>query len=93
MKLNNLSAGDIAFFVPHQANKRIIEAAAQRMGIGMEKVMMNIQRYGNTTTASIPLCLTEWESKLKKGDNLVLASFGAGFTWGGIYLRWAYDAF
>lgn len=93
MKRNGLSANDISFFVPHQANKRIIEAAAQRMGIGMEKVMMNIQRYGNTTTASIPLCLNEWESKLKKGDNLVLASFGAGFTWGGIYLRWAYDTF
>ncbi len=90
MKRNQLTANDVAYLVPHQANKRIIEATAERMGIGMEKVMMNIQNYGNTTCASIPLCLTEWESKLKKGDNLILCSFGAGFTWGGIFLKWAY---
>ena len=90
MKRNNLSAKDVAYLVPHQANKRIIEATAERMGIGMDKVMMNIQHYGNTTCASIPLCLSEWESKLTKGDNLILCSFGAGFTWGGIFLKWAY---
>jgi 3-oxoacyl-[acyl-carrier-protein] synthase-3 len=90
MDRNKLTADDIAFLTPHQANKRIIEATAARMGIGMDKVMLNIQRYGNTTSATIPLCLAEWEKELKKGDNLILTSFGAGFTWGGIYLKWSY---
>lgn len=90
MERNKLRAEDIAYLVPHQANRRIIEATAQRMGISMDKVMLNIQKYGNTTCASIPNCLAEWETKLKKGDNLILCSFGAGFTWGGIYLKWAY---
>lgn len=89
MVRNNLKAEDIAFLVPHQANKRIIEATAERMGIGMDKVMLNIQKYGNTTSATLPLCLSEWESQLKKGDNLILTTFGAGFTWGGIYLKWS----
>ena len=91
MKKNNLSANDIAWLVPHQANKRIIDATADRMGIGSEKVMMNISKYGNTTNATIPLCLWDYESKLKKGDNLVMAAFGGGFTWGSVYLKWAYD--
>ncbi|MEW6467446.1 MAG: beta-ketoacyl-ACP synthase III [Bacteroidota bacterium] len=91
MKRNALSAEQVAYLVPHQANKRIVEATAERMGIGMDKVMMNIERYGNTTCASIPLCLNEWEAKLRTGDNLVLCSFGAGFTWGGIFLKWAYN--
>lgn len=90
MKRNNLKSEDIAFLVPHQANKRIIEATADRMGIGMEKVMLNIHKYGNTTSATIPLCLAEWESQLKKGDNLIITTFGAGFTWGGLYLKWSY---
>ena len=90
MERNHLSADDIAFLVPHQANKRIIEATANRMGISMDKVMLNIQKYGNTTSATIPLCLAEWESQLKKGDNLILTTFGAGFTWGGIYIKWSY---
>ena len=91
MQRNGLTGDDIAYLVPHQANKRIIDATANRMGVGAEKVMLNIQKYGNTTTATLPICLTEWESKLKKGDNLVLTTFGAGFTWGAIYLKWAYD--
>jgi 3-oxoacyl-[acyl-carrier-protein] synthase III len=91
MDKNNLSPDDIAWLVPHQANKRIIDATAQRMGIGNEKVMINIERYGNTTSGTIPLCLWDYEKKLKKGDNVVLAAFGGGFTWGSIYLRWAYD--
>ncbi|MBI3134312.1 MAG: ketoacyl-ACP synthase III [Bacteroidetes bacterium] len=90
MVRNNLSADDVAFLVPHQANKRIIEAAAERMGIGMEKVMLNIHKYGNTTSATLPLCLYEWEHELKKGDNIILTTFGAGFTWGGMYIKWAY---
>lgn len=89
MQRNNLSSDDIAFLAPHQANKRIIEATAQRMGISMDKVMLNIQKYGNTTSATIPLCLAEWESQLKKGDNLILTTFGAGFTWGAMYLKWS----
>lgn len=89
MVRNNLKSADIAFLVPHQANKRIIEATAERMGVGMDKVMLNIQKYGNTTSATIPLCLSEWESQLKKGDNLIITTFGAGFTWGGMYLKWA----
>jgi 3-oxoacyl-[acyl-carrier-protein] synthase-3 len=90
MLRNELSSEDIAFLTPHQANKRIIEATANRMGIGMDKVMLNIQRYGNTTSATIPLCLTEWEDQLKKGDNIILTTFGAGFTWGGMYIKWSY---
>lgn len=90
MERNNLKAEDIAWLVPHQANKRIIDATANRMGVGSEKVMLNIQKYGNTTNGTIPLCLWEWEDQLKKGDNLVLAAFGGGFTWGSIYLKWAY---
>ena len=88
---NKLTAKDIAWLVPHQANKRIIDATASRMGIGTEKVMINIERYGNTTNGTIPLCLWEWEKKLKKGDNVILAAFGGGFTWGSVYLKWAYD--
>ncbi|MCF2446071.1 ketoacyl-ACP synthase III [Dyadobacter sp. CY345] len=89
MEKNNLSSENVAWLVPHQANRRIIEATANRMGVGMDKVMLNIQKYGNTTSATIPLCLWDYESQLKKGDNLVLAAFGGGFTWGAIYLKWA----
>jgi 3-oxoacyl-[acyl-carrier-protein] synthase-3 len=92
MKRNNLTADDVAWLVPHQANKRIIDATSRRMGVGDEKVMLNIEKYGNTTTGTIPLCLWDWETQLKKGDNLVLAAFGGGFTWGSIYLKWAYDS-
>ncbi|MBF9254798.1 ketoacyl-ACP synthase III [Pontibacter sp. 172403-2] len=91
MERNNLTADDVAWLVPHQANKRIIEATANRMGVSNDKVMLNIHKYGNTTSGTIPLCLWEYESQLKKGDNLVLAAFGGGFTWGAIYLKWAYD--
>lgn len=91
MEKNNLQPEDVAWLVPHQANLRIIDATARRMGIDDSKVMINIQRFGNTTSATIPLCLYEWEDKLKKGDNLILSAFGAGFTWGSIYLKWAYD--
>lgn len=91
MNKNNLTAEDIAYLVPHQANLRIIDATARRMGVGKEKVMINIEKYGNTTSATIPLCLWEWEDKLKKGDNVILAAFGGGFTWGSIWLKWAYD--
>lgn len=90
MEKNNLTPEDIAWLVPHQANKRIINATANRMGIGTDKVMINIEKYGNTTNGTIPLCLWEWESKLKKGDNLILAAFGGGFTWGSVFLKWAY---
>lgn len=90
MERNELDAEDVAWLVPHQANKRIIDATASRMGIGSEKVMINIERYGNTTNGTIPLCLWEWESKLKKGDNIILAAFGGGFTWGSVYIKWAY---
>jgi len=92
MQKNNLSADDIAWLVPHQANKRIIDATSRRMGVGDEKVMLNIERYGNTTAGTIPLCLWDWENQLQKGDNLILAAFGGGFTWGSIYLKWAYDS-
>lgn len=88
MERNDLKSEDIAWLVPHQANLRIIEATAERMGLSRDKVMINIERYGNTTTATIPLCLYEWEKQLKKGDKIVLAAFGAGFTWGSIYLKW-----
>lgn len=91
MKKNDLAPEDLHWLVPHQANMRIIEAVARRMGIPKEKVMINIEKYGNTTAATIPLCLWEWESQLKKGDNLILAAFGGGYTWGSIYLKWAYD--
>ncbi|ALL04458.1 beta-ketoacyl-ACP synthase III [Pedobacter gandavensis] len=90
MERNNLTSDDVTWLVPHQANKRIIDATASRMGLGTEKVMINIQRYGNTTNGTIPLCLWEWESQLKKGDNIILAAFGGGFTWGSVYLKWAY---
>lgn len=89
MEKNQLTAADIAWLVPHQANLRIIDATANRMGLPKEKVMINIQRYGNTTAATIPLCLWEWENQLKKGDNLILAAFGGGFTWGAIWVRWS----
>jgi len=91
MKRNNLTGDDIAWLVPHQANKRIIDATARRMGLSDEKVMFNIEKYGNTTSGTIPLCLWDYESQLKKGDNLVIAAFGGGFTWGSVYLKWAYD--
>jgi 3-oxoacyl-[acyl-carrier-protein] synthase-3 len=91
MERNNLKSEDIAWLVPHQANKRIIEATANRCGVSSEKVMLNIEKYGNTTSGTIPLCLWEYEKQLKKGDNLILAAFGGGFTWGAIYVKWAYD--
>ncbi len=91
MERNNLKADDIAYLVPHQANMRIIDATASRMGLSREKCMINIQRYGNTTAATIPLCLCDYENTLRRGDNLILASFGGGYTWGSIYLKWAYD--
>ena len=88
---NHLTHDDIAWIVPHQANLRIIDATAKRLGVDMDKVMINIQKYGNTSAGTIPLCLWEWENQLKKGDNLILAAFGAGFTWGSVYLKWGYD--
>jgi 3-oxoacyl-[acyl-carrier-protein] synthase-3 len=91
MEKNHLTSDDIAWLVPHQANLRIIGATGNRMGLPKEKVMVNIDKFGNTSSATIPLCLWDYESKLKKGDNLILAAFGAGFTWGAIYLKWAYD--
>lgn len=91
MERNNLSHTDVSWLVPHQANKRIIDATAKRMGLDGSKVMMNIQRYGNTTAATLPLLLRDYEDQLKKGDNLVFAAFGGGFTWGSIYLKWAYN--
>jgi len=91
MERNDLTGDDVRFLVPHQANKRIIDATANRMGIGEEKVMLNIQKYGNTTAATIPLCLWDYEKQLKKGDNLILAAFGGGFTWASAYVKWAYD--
>jgi 3-oxoacyl-[acyl-carrier-protein] synthase-3 len=90
MERNQLTGDDIAWLVPHQANKRIIDATANRTGISSDKVIINIERYGNTTNGTIPLCLWEWESRFKKGDNLILAAFGGGFTWGSVYLKWAY---
>jgi 3-oxoacyl-[acyl-carrier-protein] synthase-3 len=91
MKKHGLSSSDLNWLVPHQANMRIIEATAHRMKLDKSKVMINIEKYGNTTAATLPLCLWEWEPQLKKGDNLILATFGAGFTWGAMYLKWAYD--
>lgn len=90
MERNGLKPEDIAWLVPHQANLRIIDATAERMGLPKEKVMINIHKYGNTTSGTIPLCLYEWENQLKKGDNLILSTFGGGFTWGSVYLKWAY---
>ena len=92
MEKNGLTAEDVAYLVPHQANLRIIDATARRMGVGPDKVMVNIERYGNTTSGTIPLCLWEWEKKLKKGDNLILAAFGGGFTWGAVWVKWSYDS-
>jgi 3-oxoacyl-[acyl-carrier-protein] synthase III len=90
LERNHLTGDDIAWLVPHQANLRIIDATARRMGLDPEKVMINIEKYGNTTAGTIPLCLWEWEKRLKKGDNLVLAAFGGGFTWGATLVKWAY---
>ena len=90
LEKHNLKGEDIAWLVPHQANLRIIDATADRVGLPKEKVMINIQKYGNTTAATIPLCLWDWESQLKKGDNLILAAFGGGFTWGAAWIKWAY---
>ena len=92
MQRNSLSGEDVQWLVPHQANKRIIDATANRMNLPQEKVMMNIHKYGNTTSATLPLCLQDYEKQLKKGDNLVFASFGGGFTWGAVYVKWAYDS-
>jgi len=91
MERNNIKPDDLTWLVPHQANMRIIEATANRMGIRKDQVMINIERYGNTTAATLPLCLWEWEDQLKKGDNVILATFGAGFTWGAMYVKWGYD--
>lgn len=91
MERNNLTSDSVAWLVPHQANKRIITATAERMNLPAEKVMLNIERYGNTTNGTLPLCLWEWEAKLHKGDNIILAAFGGGFTWGSTYIKWAYD--
>lgn len=91
MEKNGLTNDDVQYLVPHQANQRIIDATAKRMGLSDEKVMLNIDRYGNTTAATIPLCLFDWEEELERGDGLVLTAFGGGFTWGASYLTWAYD--
>ena len=92
MEKNNLEGKDVNWLVPHQANKRIIDAAANRMELPEEKVMMNIHKYGNTTSATLPLCLHDYEKHLKKGDNLIFAAFGGGFTWGAVYVKWAYNS-
>jgi 3-oxoacyl-[acyl-carrier-protein] synthase-3 len=92
MQRNSLSKDDVNWLVAHQANKRIIDATASRMGLDEEKVLVNIEKYGNTTSATLPLLLHDFESKLKKGDNIIFAAFGGGFTWGSIYLKWAYDS-
>jgi 3-oxoacyl-[acyl-carrier-protein] synthase-3 len=92
MERNQLTAEDVDWLVPHQANLRIIDATAERMGLPKEKVMVNIQRYGNTTAGTLPLCLWDWEKQLKKGDNIILSAFGGGFTWGAVYLKWAYNS-
>ena len=89
MKKNDLSADDVAWLVPHQANLRIINATARRMGLSEDKVMVNINKYGNTTAATIPLCLYDWKDKLNKGDKIILSAFGGGLTWGAIYLKWS----
>lgn len=92
MERNGLSTDDIRWLVPHQANKRIIETVAKMADFPMERIMMNIHKYGNTTAGTLPLCLTEYENQLKKGDNVILTAFGGGFTWGAIYIKWAYDS-
>lgn len=92
MERNSLSSDDVDWLVPHQANLRIIDATAERMGLTRDKVMINIQKYGNTTAGTLPLCLWDWEDQLKKGDNIILSAFGGGFTWGAVYLKWAYDS-
>lgn len=92
MERNNLTADDVAWLVPHQANLRIIDATAERMGLSKDKVMINIDHFGNTTNGTLPLCLWEWEKQLKKGDNIILSAFGGGFTWGAVYLKWAYNS-
>ncbi|MFT6502143.1 MAG: 3-oxoacyl-[acyl-carrier-protein] synthase-3 [Crocinitomicaceae bacterium] len=92
MEKNNLTSDDVDWLVPHQANLRIIDATANRMGLAKEKVMINIQKYGNTTAGTLPLCLWDYEKQLKKGDNLILSAFGGGFTWGAVYLKWAYNS-
>lgn len=89
---NNMTGNDVQWLVPHQANKRIIDATAERIGLSPDKVMMNIERYGNTTAGTIPLCFWDFEKKFKKGDNIILAAFGGGFTWGSLYLKWSYNA-
>jgi 3-oxoacyl-[acyl-carrier-protein] synthase-3 len=91
MERNDLGPDDVRFLVPHQANLRIIDATARRMGLTDDKVMINIARYGNTTAGTLPLCLADWERQLRAGDNLVLAAFGGGFTWGATWLKWSYD--
>ena len=88
MERNNLKPEDVDWFIPHQANLRIIDAAVERMNIPNDKVLINIDRYGNTSGATIPLCLWDFEDRLKKGDNIIMAAFGAGFLWGGVYLKW-----
>lgn len=92
MERNKLNSNDVDWLVPHQANLRIIDATAERMGLSKDKVMINIQKYGNTTAGTLPLCLWDWEKKLKKGDKVILSAFGGGFTWGAIYLKWAYHS-
>ena len=92
MEKNNLSSEDVDWLVPHQANLRIIDATAERMGLPREKVMINIEKYGNTTAGTLPLCLWDYEKQLKKGDTLILSAFGGGFTWGSVYLKWAYNS-
>ena len=92
MEKNNLTSDDVDWLVPHQANLRIIDATANRMGLSKEKVMINIEKYGNTTAATLPLCLWDYESQLKKGDNIILSAFGGGFTRGAVYLKWAYNS-
>ena len=92
MERNHLTADDVSWLVPHQANLRIIDATAERMGLSKDKVMINIDHFGNTTNGTLPLCLWEWEKKLKKGDNIILSAFGGGFTWGAIYLKWSYNS-
>jgi 3-oxoacyl-[acyl-carrier-protein] synthase-3 len=92
MENNNLTSDDVDWLVPHQANLRIIDATASRMGLSPDKVMINIEKYGNTTSGTLPLCLADWEPKLKKGDNVILSAFGGGFTWGAIYIKWAYNS-
>ena len=92
MEKNKLTSDDVAWLVPHQANLRIIDATANRMGLPSEKVMINIQKYGNTTAGTLPLCLWDYENQLKKGDNIILSAFGGGFTWGAVYIKWAYNS-